>query len=65
MILSWLQTQLKNRGDDRLTNVINPAANHDLGAVAMRMLTKLMNHEELAVKNIILPHGYIDRDSTK
>ncbi|WP_197458919.1 substrate-binding domain-containing protein, partial [Weissella sp. DD23] len=38
---------------------------YDLGAVAMRMLTKLMNHEELAVKNIILPHGYIDRDSTK
>ena len=38
---------------------------YDLGAVAMRMLTKLMNHEELAVKNIILPHGYVDRDSTK
>ena len=38
---------------------------YDLGAVAMRMLTKLMNHEELAVKNIILLHGYIDRDSTK
>ncbi|MGL5300885.1 MAG: catabolite control protein A [Weissella confusa] len=38
---------------------------YDLGAVAMRMLTKLMNREELAVKNIILPHGYVDRDSTK
>ncbi|NBA10901.1 catabolite control protein A [Weissella confusa] len=38
---------------------------YDLGAVAMRMLTKLMNREELAVKNIILPHSYVDRDSTK
>ena len=38
---------------------------YDLGAVAMRMLTKLMNREDLAVKNIILPHGYVDRDSTK
>jgi LacI family transcriptional regulator len=38
---------------------------YDIGAVAMRMLTKLMNHEEPAINNIVLPHGYIARDSTK
>lgn len=47
----------------QLSSITQPI--YDLGAVAMRMLTKLMNHEELTVKNIILPHGYIARDSTK
>jgi LacI family transcriptional regulator len=37
---------------------------YDLGAVAMRMLTKLMDREELSVRNIILPHGYVAREST-
>lgn len=37
---------------------------YDLGAVSMRMLTKLMEHEELQVRNIILPHGYVGRDTT-
>ncbi len=47
----------------QLSSITQPI--YDLGAVAMRMLTKLMNHEKLDVKNIILPHGYAERDTTK
>jgi LacI family transcriptional regulator len=47
----------------QLSSVTQPI--YDIGAVAMRMLTKLMNHEEPAINNIVLPHGYIARDSTK
>lgn len=47
----------------QLSSITQPI--YDIGAVAMRMLTKLMNHEELAVNNIVLPHGYVDRGSTK
>lgn len=38
---------------------------YDLGAVAMRMLTKIMNKEELEEKEIILNHGIKRRESTK
>ena len=57
--------------DSKLTVITRPQLSsitqpiYDIGAVAMRMLTKLMNREELAVNDIILPHGYIDRESTK
>ncbi|MGO3468996.1 MAG: catabolite control protein A [Weissella hellenica] len=47
----------------QLSSITQPI--YDIGAVAMRMLTKLMNHEEPAINNIVLPHGYIERDSTK
>lgn len=47
----------------QLSSITQPI--YDLGAVSMRMLTKLMNHEELPEKNIVLPHGYTDRQSTK
>ena len=57
--------------DSKLTVITRPQLSsitqpiYDIGAVAMRMLTKLMNREELAINDIILPHGYIDRESTK
>ncbi|MDO4634992.1 MAG: catabolite control protein A [Streptococcus sp.] len=38
---------------------------YDLGAVSMRMLTKIMNKEELEEKQILLHHGIIQRGSTK
>ena len=46
-----------------LTSITQPI--YDLGAVAMRMLTKLMEREELTVKNVVLPHGFAERQSTK
>ncbi|MDR3190307.1 MAG: catabolite control protein A [Lactobacillaceae bacterium] len=47
----------------QLSSITQPI--YDLGAVSMRMLTKLMNLEEPDVSNIILPHGYVDRDTTQ
>ncbi|MBJ8349203.1 catabolite control protein A [Streptococcus zalophi] len=38
---------------------------YDLGAVSMRMLTKIMNKEDLEEKEIILNHGIKKRQTTK
>jgi LacI family transcriptional regulator len=38
---------------------------YDLGAVAMRLLTKLMNNEEIEDKKVELPYRFEDRDSLK
>lgn len=38
---------------------------YDLGAVSMRMLTKIMNKEELDEKDVVLNHGVTLRQSTK
>lgn len=46
-----------------LSSIAQPV--YDLGAVAMRMLTKVMNKEELEEKEIILNHGIKLRQSTK
>lgn len=47
----------------QLSSVIQPI--YDIGAVSMRMLTKLMNNEELETPEILLAHGYVKRESTK
>ena len=46
-----------------LTTMVQPM--YDLGAVAMRLLTKYMNKEEVDENTVILPHRIIERDSTK
>lgn len=46
-----------------LTTVVQPM--YDLGAVAMRLLTKYMNKEEVDDHTVILPHRIIERNSTK
>lgn len=46
-----------------LTSISLPL--YDLGAVSMRMLTKIMNKEELEEKEVILNHGLTLRQSTK
>lgn len=46
-----------------LTSITQPL--YDIGAVAMRLLTKLMNKEEIEEKVVILPHGIKKRGSTK
>ena len=38
---------------------------YDLGAVAMRLLTKLMNNEEIEEKKVELPYRFENRDSIK
>lgn len=46
-----------------LTTIVQPM--YDIGAVAMRLLTKYMNKEEVDEKTVILPHRIMERDSTK
>ncbi len=38
---------------------------YDIGAVSMRLLTKLMNKEEIEEKNSCLPYGIDQKGSTK
>lgn len=52
-----------NYTNPNLTSISQPI--YDLGAVAMRMLTKIMNKEELEEKEIILNHGLKVRQSSR
>ncbi len=47
----------------QLTSVVVPL--YDLGAVSMRLLTKLMNGEEVEEQQVILPFRLEDRNSSK
>lgn len=47
----------------QLTTIDQPL--YDIGAVSMRLLTKLMNNENVEEKIILLPHRLEVRDSTK
>ncbi len=38
---------------------------YDIGAVAMRLLTKILNAEEVEEKNVVLPHRIERRDSVR
>ncbi|WP_027107775.1 catabolite control protein A [Lacticigenium naphthae] len=47
----------------QLSTIVQPL--YDIGAVAMRLLTKLMNKEEIDEKTIILPYQIAKRGTTK
>lgn len=47
----------------RLSSITQPL--YDIGAVSMRLLTKMMNKEEVEEKTIILPYTISKKDSTK
>ncbi|MEH7353672.1 catabolite control protein A [Neobacillus drentensis] len=47
----------------QLTTIIQPL--YDIGAVAMRLLTKLMNKEQIEEHIVVLPHRIEQRQSTK
>ena len=46
-----------------LTTIAQPL--YDLGAIGMRMLTKIMHKEELEEREVLLPHGLTERRSTR
>ena len=46
-----------------LSSISQPV--YDLGAVSMRMLTKIMHKEDLDEKEIVLNHGLVKRGSTR
>ncbi|MHA6260379.1 catabolite control protein A [Sporosarcina sp. CAU 1771] len=47
----------------QLTSVVVPL--YDLGAVAMRLLTKLINEEEVDEEEVVIPFRFESRDSVK
>ncbi|MCT2899222.1 catabolite control protein A [Lentilactobacillus buchneri] len=57
--------------DTKLTEMVRPKMSsitqplYDIGAVAMRLLTKLMHNEPVDEKNVLLPYGLMKRESTK
>jgi LacI family transcriptional regulator len=47
----------------QLTTVVQPL--YDIGAVAMRLLTKMMNKEKISESTVVLPHRIEHRQSTR
>lgn len=62
-VITSENTKLSLMVRPQLTTIVQPL--YDIGAVAMRLLTKLMNKEEVAEQKVILPHRIEIRASTK
>ncbi len=62
-VISFENSKLARMVRPRLTSIALPL--YDIGAVSMRLLTKLLNKEEVAEKNVILPYRIEIRNSTK
>ncbi|MCP3762459.1 catabolite control protein A [Domibacillus sp. A3M-37] len=62
-VISFDSTKLSLMVRPQLTAVAQPL--YDIGAVAMRLLTKLMNKEEVENLVVVLPHRIEKRGSTK
>jgi LacI family transcriptional regulator len=62
-VVGFDNTRLASMVRPTLTTVVQPM--YDIGAVAMRLLTKFMNNETVDERTVILPHRIQLRDSTK
>ncbi|MGM8213379.1 catabolite control protein A [Virgibacillus sp. W0430] len=62
-IFGFNNTRIATMVRPTLTTIVQPM--YDIGAVAMRLLTKYMNKEEVEETKVILPHRIIERNSTK
>ncbi len=62
-VIGFNDTKLAKMIRPTLTTVVQPT--YDIGAVAMRLLTKYMNNEEVEDDTIVLPHHIIFRGSTR
>ncbi len=62
-VISSDNTRLTLMVRPQLTTVVQPL--YDIGAVAMRLLTKYMNKEEVKDHIVVLPHRIEQRNSTK
>lgn len=62
-VISSDNTRLVLMVRPQLTTVVQPL--YDIGAVSMRLLTKLMNKEKVSELTVILPHRIEIRNSTK
>ncbi|MGJ9457239.1 catabolite control protein A [Oceanobacillus sp. CF4.6] len=61
-VFGFDNTRLATMVRPTLTTIVQPT--YDIGAVAMRLLTKYMNKEEVEDKNVVLPHRIELRNST-
>ncbi|MFC4022502.1 catabolite control protein A [Oceanobacillus longus] len=61
-VFGFDNTRLATMVRPTLTTIVQPT--YDIGAVAMRLLTKYMNKEEVEDKNVVLPHRIEFRNST-
>lgn len=62
-VISSDNTRLTLMVRPQLTSIVQPL--YDIGAVAMRLLTKYMNKEEVPEQIVVLPHRIEQRSSTK
>jgi len=62
-VIGFDNTRLATMVRPRLTTVVQPM--YDIGAVAMRLLTKYMNKERVENHIVVLPHRIEYRESTK
>src|SRR5690625_581448 len=62
-VVGFDNTRLATMVRSTLTSVVQPM--YDIGAVAMRLLTKFMNKEKVDEQNIILTHQIMRRNTTK
>jgi len=62
-VIGFDNTRLAVMVRPQLTTVVQPT--YDIGAVAMRLLTKYMNHEKVDDHIVVLPHRIEFRQSTK
>ncbi|TOK94717.1 catabolite control protein A, partial [Vibrio parahaemolyticus] len=62
-IITSNNTKLTEMTRPQLTSIDQPL--YDIGAVAMRLLTKMMNKEEIEEKTVMLGFDILKRGSTK
>ncbi|MCP8617144.1 catabolite control protein A [Salirhabdus salicampi] len=62
-VVGFDNTRLATMVRPTLSTVVQPM--YDIGAVSMRLLTKIMNKEQVTDQNVILPHRIVERSSTK
>lgn len=62
-IITSNNSKLINMSRPQLSTVVQPL--YDIGAVSMRLLTKLMSNEEIEEKKVVLPYTVKKRGTTK
>lgn len=62
-VLGFQNTKYCKMSRPNLSSIDNPI--YDIGAVSMRLLTKLMNNDPVDNVNVVLPHNIIWRESTR
>ncbi|CAM3557988.1 catabolite control protein A [Hydrogenibacillus schlegelii] len=62
-VIGFDNTRIAQMVRPMLTSVVQPM--YDIGAVAMRLLTKLIQNEDVPTKTVVLPHRIEFRQSTR